>query len=120
MRLELNRPRFQSPAASRIVVARPGVVPFHCLITVHPGGYARPVGDDRHHKGLEITTHQPSGVLPVIEAARGVFPRLRWVAALAGAVDLRLVAVHEVAGDRAEEDAAIGMSVARAHFDLNQ
>jgi hypothetical protein len=53
----------------------------------------------------KVVRHDASGVLPAIETTRAAVERLRAVIVAVAIVNLALVALRELARDRAEEDA---------------
>src|SRR5262249_53151711 len=121
MRLELDRPRLGAPALSRVDVRRSPVGEVNPLTAVDPRRHVRPAGDQRHAVGAEVAAEQPRWVVPRLaglDSARRPDDRLRHVAIDAAVVDLRLVALHEVARHAAAEGAAVGLPCPWPDVDL--
>ena len=64
-------------------------------------------GDDRLGEPLLVVGVDEAGVHAAKDAAGAAIDRLRAVAVLEAVVDLAFVAVHELAGNAAKEDAAV-------------
>ena len=118
MRLQLDRAGLRPQPLPGIVVLFSRVRPIGELVAVHPG---RDVGADRDHRhgeNLAVTADQTASQMPVVDAAGAVSGGLAGIVVAAGVEDLRFVAVHKVAGNAAEEDAAVGQRGDRANVGL--